>query len=616
MPFSRATAPAVVDKSKKSVFTSPSDFVKVQAAAAVAMDAANNNAGDTKAASASAKASGTSAVSSANAIVTAVVGSATVTTSLGHEGGLDGTILATKSDTSLRWGSHIGGTGTDTITACVANSLGNITVVGQSVNSRILSVFDSTNLVAMKTIPNPNTGRYVTFITQYSSTGAHLWTAYLGGNHDNLSIPTIGIDSSNNMFIAVTTGNTSNPTVAFNADGSTFASITPVNGTGLVAKISSNGVFNWVDQIYGTVDNTSIIDLCVDTTGAVYVAGFKGGSTTITNITQSDASTYSYTSITSRTNYPFIAKFSNAGMVTGFLQIGGISASNDLDLRRIGTDGLNNVLLVGQVNSASASLSIRDSASVTKSLLPASWPMLSLTSGCYIVKLASDLTWGANGFLTYGASNYFSNTCSIGGICGDSSGNVYVSLYGSYNNGIFVTSSDFPTSGVKMMYFTYTGKAAGEAFIFKLKPNGTADSSNNGTANSWQLEIMGVGGTMSVNNLRIDSTGNFLYAIGTNVWYNHGQSGDNLNIKVLDKATGSIVIARKLSIQTLHTVHDDRCILLVKIPTSFTDAAVIYQFDTAISGDNGADVCIDPSGNVYIVGAQGGRMVPPITINP
>lgn len=603
MPFTRAAAPAVVNKNKKSVFTSPSDFIKVQGAAAIAMDAVSFGVGNTKAALAAAKSAGMSAISSANAIVTAVVGSATVTTSLGHEGGTDGFLLAVNSDTTLKWGAHIGGVGTDTIQGCVVDSLGRITVVGTSVNSPLISVFDSTNLSSIKNISNPNTGRYITFISQYTGSGSLLWTAYLGGNHDNQSIG-IAVDASNNLYIGVNTGSTSNATVAYNADGSTFGSITPVNATGLVCKILSTGAFSWIDQIYGSVDNTNLYDIAVDSAGSIVVAGQRSGSTTGTSITQSDTTTYSYTSITSRTTYNFIAKFTSAGMVSRFLQIGGIAAQGDMSLVRMSVDSANNILMTGLVSNG---ISITDSASATKTITSGTWSNASTSSGFWLAKMASDLSWGANGFLTYGACNYTNATPNIGGVCADSSNNVYVCVYGSYNNGLFIDSSDFPTSGIKLSYYTYNNWA--DTYLYKLKPDGTSDASTAPTANAWAIQIAGFT-QFPINRIKSDSADN-IYLSGSRYFQYYSQTGDQLNIQVYNKANSGFLV-NKFFNQRYNTT----CAATVKIGAGGTSAQV-YVFDSRSStSDTIADTCIDSSGNVYGVGGQGARMIPAITINP
>lgn len=622
MPFTRATAAAVVDKTKRSTFTSPADFTRIQAAAAIAMDAVGN-AGNTKAASAAAKAaSGGASITAAAATMTASVGSLVRQSNLGYEGGNDGLLIGCNSDTSYSWGTHIGGTTSDEEILGVTCSLNTVTVIGRSKSAKV-SVFDSTNLSPVVTITSTNPGVWNAFVTQYTTSGAHRWTVTITGNRNIIS-PTspvrdlvkIASDSSANTFFIINIESSGATLTLKNGDGTTYTTYNPSRQSGYLCKVSTYGMFSWVAQLASSSTDRSFTDLVVNSSDEPVVVGTHTGSTSLT-ITQGDSTTYTYTNPVADTNFPFIARFANS---TGTVSMAMAVFNTGWTPRRMTTDTQNNILLFGDIPQywfGSNTFTVRDTAGTTKSIGNGNWNNLGNGCGFLIVKLTTTGTWGTDGFMTWGSNTYSQACVSMGAIATDSNNSIYFTVWGSYNGGEIVYSSDYPSTGKSMAYATGTNN--GDSYIFKIPPNGILDNSpyNSGTNNSWIMQVAGATDSSLVD-IKIDSNNN-IYLAG-----NHGYLGGAglypmKGITVFSRVTAGQRIAEfsifNATLGNTPNGGNDNYIFALKIPAGATSAQLSF-FNSASSNDYATNIAYDSLGRMYIVGIQGAQILPKIVINP
>ncbi|MDB9450838.1 Calx-beta domain-containing protein, partial [Dolichospermum circinale] len=115
---------------------------------------------------------------------------------------------------------------------------------------------------------NTNVSGFDVFVSKYNSSGTQAWVKQLGSSGNNyVGINGISTDSTGNVFI---TGYT---------DG-TFSGNTSLGSLdGFVAKYSTTGTLDWVQQFGTTSDDYSIASK-TDSAGNTYVAGWTSGQLT------------------------------------------------------------------------------------------------------------------------------------------------------------------------------------------------------------------------------------------------------------------------------------------------------------------------------------------------
>jgi hypothetical protein len=111
---------------------------------------------------------------------------------------------------------------------------------------------------------NPNAGGMDAFLAKYNSTGVRQWTKLLGSEGDEVAY-SVAADRSGAVYVAGSTSGSlgGNP----NAGGM----------DAFLAKYDSAGVRQWT-RLLGSEGDAAAHGVAVDSSGAVYVAGFTSGS--------------------------------------------------------------------------------------------------------------------------------------------------------------------------------------------------------------------------------------------------------------------------------------------------------------------------------------------------
>jgi hypothetical protein len=198
-------------------------------------------------------------------------------TSGGHDttynGERDGFVAKLDSQGALLWSTYLGGTRLD----------GGIGIA--------LAASEGVYVMGYTDSPDWTSGGFDTsydgdrdaFVTKLSSSGAHVWSTYLGGSYPDWR-GGIGVDTSGNVYVAGSDGLaklTSTGEFLWSAylGGAycgiavdTLGDIYVTGGHGFVAKLNSEGEDLWSTLLGGT-DDTYAYGIVVDTSGDVYVAG-------------------------------------------------------------------------------------------------------------------------------------------------------------------------------------------------------------------------------------------------------------------------------------------------------------------------------------------------------
>jgi hypothetical protein len=168
MPFTPARAPAVVDKGKKSTYTTASEITTARAITAISgsLSSSSSAVGSAKKAMQAAK-GGNYVLSST--MSSAANGSRVKTAFLNNlqsSGGFDAFITQYSVGGSVNWTTKIAGNGNEYGNAICTDSSGNITVTG-NYNSTSLICYSKGGIAFGTTLKN--SGSNDVFIVQYSS---------------------------------------------------------------------------------------------------------------------------------------------------------------------------------------------------------------------------------------------------------------------------------------------------------------------------------------------------------------------------------------------------------------------------------------------------------------
>ena len=238
--------------------------------------------------------------SSGNPIVTGETGSSGWTSGgfdtsyngSGENGG-DAFVAKLSSAGAHLWSTYLGGTSDDCGFGIAVDGSGNPVVMGETDSSGWTSGgFDTSH-----------NGDDDAFVAKLSSTGAHLWSTYLGGTSTDYGRG-IAVDSSDNPIV---TGSTHSSGWTSGGFDTSYNGSGENGGDAFVAKLSSAGAHLWSTYLGGTSDDCGF-GIAVDGSGNPVVmgetdsSGWTSGGFDTSHNGDDDA---------------FVAKLSSTGLISG-----------------------------------------------------------------------------------------------------------------------------------------------------------------------------------------------------------------------------------------------------------------------------------------------------------
>ncbi len=208
---------------------------------------------------------------------------------------------------------------------------------------------------------------------------------------------------------------------------------------GFIAKHDANGNLLWATQIAGSVNDQEILDIDVDASGNVAVAGYLKGSTTFYS---TNGGSSSFTTSSTYYSQIFVAKYNASGVLQWF-KTAGSSGNYHCEGKGVAFDGAGNVFFTGFFKGSVAF----DGNSLAS---------ISNTDDIFIAKLSSTgvYTW----IKTAGGTSDIEAGRRL--VC-DNSNNVY--LFGRYSG----TASFGENTTV-----SYTSRGGTDSFVAKYDING------------------------------------------------------------------------------------------------------------------------------------------------
>jgi len=252
----------------------------------------------------------------------------------------DGTndIFIAKYDTSGigQWATRISSTVSDTVFEMILDSDNKMYVYGRTNNGNV-TLYNADNS-QFKTITSP--GYAIGYTVKYDTNGTIQWVAVVG----RVTLQSMTLDSSKNVYISAGIGNISQPSSLYNADDSTFISpLSSVSTSGdtVLIKYNSNGMGQWKSRIV----NGFSVNMAVDSSKNVYICGiFNSNGLILYN--QDDSQ---FKSISGSTGI-FIAKYDINGIGQWGAYITYASLPNVI--QKLLLDSNNNVYIYGDYDSS------------------------------------------------------------------------------------------------------------------------------------------------------------------------------------------------------------------------------------------------------------------------
>lgn len=234
-------------------------------------------------------------------------------TFLNSSGSTDIYISKTNSSGNFVWAKKAGGASSDKAEAVAIDNLGNVYVTGFFTGS---ANFGSISLTS--------NGLRDIFISKYNAAGTIQWAVNAGGSGSDVGFG-IDVNSVGEIFI----------TGSFNGLA-TFgsSSLTSNNATSdvFVAKLNTNGVFQWAQSGTSTLANVGV-SLGTDNVGNVYVSGQF-----------SDTITFDQVHTNQSQNIIFLVKFDSLGVEKWFTTISSTLTNSVYD---IAVDTVGNCYMTG-----------------------------------------------------------------------------------------------------------------------------------------------------------------------------------------------------------------------------------------------------------------------------
>ncbi|WDP89283.1 MAG: SBBP repeat-containing protein [Desulfobacter sp.] len=360
--------------------------------------------------------------------VTGSTSSADFNTSNGFDTTLGGTqdafVTKISSNGSILWSSYFGGNNSDNANGIAVDSGGNAVVSGSTSSSN----FNTTN-----GFDTSLGGMQDSFVSKFSSTGALIWSSYLGGSSHDWG-KAIVVDENDNILVTGYT-NSSNFDTSSGFD-------TALGGTqdAFISKISSGGVLSWSSYLGGSGTDQGF-GIATDGNNNIFVTGQ-------TNSADFDTSRGFDTSL-GGTWDAFITKISSNGSVSWSSYLGGSGNENYLlGGFDVSADRSGNVWVTGPT--ASADFNTVNGFDTT----------LGGPSDAYVTKISSSgsVSW----------SSYLGGSGSDRGVGIALDGNGDAFITGDTSSSDFNTSSGFDTS---------LG-GSWDAFVTKITSNGSVSWSS------------------------------------------------------------------------------------------------------------------------------------------
>ena len=342
MPYTFTHLPPPIDKRKKSVHQTASDFTSVASTNAVASFISTNGVlNNVKKAMQAAKGGNYNLdLIKFKAAYQPPAVAVTITNS----GSYDIFITKYSSSGSVNWVAKIGGGQYEEPTGVSTDSNGNITVVGYFASST-LTVYDKNGNPFATTLSNAESTD--TFIAQYSSDGLVNWVARIAGTDTDVSIGGVTVDSNGN--ITVIGYFMSSSLTVYDKNGDPFETTLSNDDQrhGFVVQYTSAGLVNWVAKIGGDgVKNAQ--GVCTDSNRNITVTGYFNSE--FLTIYDKNGDPFATTLMSTGTNNAFVAQYTSAGLVNWVARIGG---TGDHRGRGISTDSDGNITVSGYFNSSS-----------------------------------------------------------------------------------------------------------------------------------------------------------------------------------------------------------------------------------------------------------------------
>jgi hypothetical protein len=449
------------------------------------------------------------------------------------------------------WARRIGGLGNEFGLGISSDASGNVYVTGYY--NSVTTVFDSNNTTTFATLQNagsdPNTND--AFIVKYNTNGTPQWARRIGGTSSDRG-NSISSDASGNVYV---TGSYLGVATIFNTDNtSQFTTLQNTSSNdAFIVKYNTTGTPLWARRIGGGSSETGL-GISSDASGNVYVTGTYSGPSTVFNTDN----TNSFTSL-ENANFTdtFIVKYDTDGTPLWVRRIGGSGSDQG---NGISSDASGNVYVSGFYTGVVTIFNTNNTSEFTTLQNAGS-------SDAFIVKYNTTGTpqWARR----IGGSGIDQGLA----ISSDASGNVYVT--GTYSGPSTVFNTDNATS------FTLLQSSGGsEVFIVKYDTSGTP---------LWARRIGGLG-TDSGRSISSDASGN-VYVMGVYVGPFTVFNTDNATPFTLlpDVGVGA------------------NDVFIVKYNTNGTPQWA-NSFGS-IFPDDGNGISSDASGNIYVTGVFGGRLL-------
>ena len=371
-------------------------------------------------------------------------------------GSMDAIIAKFDNTGVLLWSTYFGGTGIDNGLSLTIDNLGNVFVVG-STTSNNFPILDPGNGAFFDGVYNNGDA----YILKFSNSGTLLWATYVGGNFSD-ALYSIITDSSNNLYIAGSTGSTMNFPLLDMGGGAYYQSVNTGSNDGVIMKFSNTGVLNW-STLYGGAESDLFQSIALDASGNIFIAA------TVTSI---DFPTFNpgngaYFQGTNGggLNDLAIVKFSPSGQVLWSTYYGG--SATDGSNASLTTDSDGNLFVTGDAHSTDFPVFNPGNGAYFEG-------SLSGTSDLYLLKFdnSGERQWATY----YGGSDIEYTGFPGSAISSDLTGNIFVTGI-SY-------SADFPTQNPGGGAYYVGTSTVGDVVILQFNNNGQRLWSTFGGASS------------------------------------------------------------------------------------------------------------------------------------
>jgi len=178
-----------------------------------------------------------------------------------YGGNTDAFLVKLNSSGQHVWSSYLGGSGDDEAFAVAVDGSGNAYVTGKTSTAGWVSGGWNTIFGG---------GTFDAFLVKLDTSGAHLWSTYLGGATGNDYGYGVVVDGSENVCV---TGYTKSAGWVSLGWDTSFGG----NGDAFVVELTASGDHVWSSYLGGTADDYGQ-GICVDGSGNVYITGYTNSS--------------------------------------------------------------------------------------------------------------------------------------------------------------------------------------------------------------------------------------------------------------------------------------------------------------------------------------------------